>query len=108
MTDKTNLQKVSIFAGATPELLIWIIALVVLYVMNPDGEAISFCFFKWIGITFCPGCGIGHAMHEVLHGNFVASLQYHPLGIMAVMVLIHRIGKLLFSISYKFLSHASS
>ncbi len=78
------------------ELSVWCAALVSLAVMNPSAEThFSLCFFKWIGISFCPGCGLGHAISWLLHGNIQQSLHAHPLGIFAVVVLLFRIFTLL-------------
>lgn len=54
----------------------------------------SFCLFKFLGIPFCPGCGLGHSISFLLHGNLYASFSAHPLGIFAVPVILFRIYKL--------------
>ncbi|ATL49730.1 hypothetical protein COR50_04470 [Chitinophaga caeni] len=59
--------------------------------MDCSGEHYSLCVAKWIGLPWCPGCGIGHAIHETFHGNWSQSFQYHPLGIPAVLILFYRI-----------------
>ncbi len=74
---------------------IWISGLVVLAFVNPAGEThFSLCLFKWIGLTFCPGCGLGHAVSWLFHGDIQRSLQAHPLGLLAVTVLFYRIFNL--------------
>jgi hypothetical protein len=73
------------------ELLIWPIALVLLFLMNPDpANTQSFCLFKRLGLPWCPGCGLGHSIHYLLHGQWKASFHSHPLGPFAVLVLLHR------------------
>jgi hypothetical protein len=63
--------------------------------MNPGTDPhYSFCFFKFLGIHFCPGCGIGHSISYLFHGNISASLSAHPLGIFAVVIILSRIYKL--------------
>ncbi|MBS1653384.1 MAG: DUF2752 domain-containing protein, partial [Bacteroidetes bacterium] len=55
------------------ELLIWSAGLVVLYFTNDPGEShFSFCFFKWLGFSHCPGCGIGRSIHAVMHFDFIS------------------------------------
>ena len=73
------------------ELVIWIAVLLYLLIINPAAEHTSFCFYKFIGISWCPGCGIGHAVSYALHGNFPASFQSHKFGIVALLILLHRI-----------------
>jgi hypothetical protein len=60
--------------------------------MNPAGDThYSLCFFKWAGISFCPGCGLGHSISWLFRGEIMASFKAHPLGIFAIAVLLHRI-----------------
>lgn len=76
------------------ELCFWITAIVLLFFLNTERAADSFCFFRWIGINWCPGCGIGHSMHAVLNFQFYKAFQYHPLGIVAVLIIFHRMTQL--------------
>lgn len=77
------------------ELTAWTGGLVSLAVMDPGTDAhYSFCFFKLIGIKFCPGCGLGHSISYLFHGNVSASFDAHPLGLFAVLVILARIYKL--------------
>ena len=77
------------------ELTAWIIALVLLAFMAPTTDAhYSFCFFKFIGIKYCPGCGLGHSISYLFHGNPKASFNAHPLGGFAVIIILARIYKL--------------
>jgi len=77
------------------EITAWISALTLLAFMNPSTDAhYSFCIFKFMGISYCPGCGLGHSISYLFHGNLKASLDAHPLGIVAVPVIITRIYKL--------------
>jgi hypothetical protein len=55
----------------------------------------SFCIFKLFGINFCPGCGLGHSISYLFHGDIKASFASHPLGIFAVIIILLRIYKLL-------------
>lgn len=78
------------------ECIFWITALVVLFFMKADTNAPSLCIFKWIHLTYCPGCGLGHAIHFALHFQFAASFQNHPMGIVAVLIILNRIKQLSF------------
>lgn len=78
------------------ELAAWIGGLTLLAIMNPQANThYSFCFFKFIGIDFCPGCGLGHSISYLFHGDFKESFHVHPFGIFAVLVILARIYKLL-------------
>ncbi|WP_410688354.1 DUF2752 domain-containing protein [Chitinophaga filiformis] len=73
------------------ELIMWPTALLLLFFMHPSptGEA-SLCILKRIGIPWCPGCGLGHSIHYLLHGEWRASLKSHPLGPFALLILTYR------------------
>jgi len=59
--------------------------------MNPDTPGNqSFCLLKHLGFSWCPGCGMGHSINYLLHGQWMASLKSHPLGPFAVIMLIYR------------------
>ncbi len=93
------------------ELTVWLSALIALALMDPaSGGHYSLCVFKWLGFSFCPGCGLGHSISWLFHGNVYQSFQAHPLGIFAVAVLTHRIYSLIkniFLTPYKINSYAS-
>ena len=71
------------------EAIIWSGALVLLFYMNP-ASGTSLCILKAAGISWCPGCGLGHAIHYALHFNFTASLEAHLLGIPATILFIYQ------------------
>ena len=77
------------------ELIAWVGGLTMLVMMDPQTNIhYSFCLFKFIGINFCPGCGLGHSISYLFHGNLKESFHAHPLGIFAVAVILARIYKL--------------
>ncbi len=80
--------------NSNKELLIWVAALGYIYFM-PLQNNFSFCFFKLMGITFCPGCGIGRAMHLVMHGQINYSFSFHYFGVPALLIILYRIINLL-------------
>jgi hypothetical protein len=73
------------------ELVTWIGALTFLYCINPYAELSSFCILKLLGFTWCPGCGIGHSISFLMHGEFEASFKAHWLGGFAFVIIVHRI-----------------
>jgi hypothetical protein len=77
------------------ELTAWSIALVSLAYMAPTTDThYSLCVFKFLGVKYCPGCGLGHSISYLFHGNLKASFNAHPLGLFAVIVMLARIYKL--------------
>jgi hypothetical protein len=90
------LIKVKTIATQYFELGCWLGALLYLALIDPAAsDHFQLCVFKWLGFSFCPGCGLGHAVSWLLHGNIRQSLEEHPLGIFALLILIHRICILL-------------
>jgi hypothetical protein len=80
------------------ELLIWVIALVLLYNLDlQDKEANSFCPIHNAGFNWCPGCGLGRSIGLLMHGNIHASIEMHWLGIPTFFILVYRIINLIIS-----------
>ena len=77
------------------EITFWSFALLWLAFL-PMGEGhFTLCPIGALGFTWCPGCGLGHAIHELFHGNWAASWQHHPFALPAVLILLHRIYTLI-------------
>ena len=78
-----------------PEAAIWTAALVALACTDPRAEGLlSLCVLKATGLPFCPGCGLGHSIAFLLEGQWTAAMQAHPLGPVALPVLVGRIARL--------------
>lgn len=75
------------------ELFFWLIALVLLYTADLHSD-FTLCIPSHLGLTNCWGCGIGHSITAAMHGDFVASWNYHWLGIFALGVILWHIAKL--------------
>lgn len=76
------------------ELIFWILALLLL--MLSDGDSanashFSLCPLANLGITWCPGCGIGRSIAALLHGEFGLSISYHWFGVPALFIIVCRI-----------------
>jgi Protein of unknown function (DUF2752) len=69
----------------------WATALIILFFMNAASGAASLCLFKFLGITSCPGCGLGHAIHEILHLRFEESFENHLLGLPVTVAILFQI-----------------
>ncbi len=79
------------FLHANFEFVVWTSALVCIWFMNPEQHGFSFCVFKMIGVPWCPGCGVSHAMAYAMHGDFAASFNEHAFGAPALIIILHRI-----------------
>jgi hypothetical protein len=74
------------------ELVFWIAALIALAVTDPAGKVhFSLCPLKAMGITWCPGCGLGHAISWLLRGDIRNSWHAHWFGIPALIIILYRI-----------------
>lgn len=73
------------------EFLIWTIALAGLYFSGIAGEQHhGLCPLANLGISWCPGCGLGRSMHYFMHGAFQVSWSWHPMGGFALLVILWR------------------
>jgi hypothetical protein len=77
------------------ELIFWIAGLIYLAFMNPSESHFSLCPIKNLGFSFCPGCGLGHSISYLFHGQIYESLHHHPLGVFALGVILWRIFQLI-------------
>ncbi|HVW95597.1 MAG TPA: DUF2752 domain-containing protein [Mucilaginibacter sp.] len=74
------------------ELAFWVAALTSLALTNPGNAShFSLCPLKMLGITWCPGCGLGHSISFLFHGDIKSSFHAHWLGIPALFVILYRI-----------------
>jgi hypothetical protein len=76
------------------EALIWLGALIILMVYQPDGNHFTICPLYHLGFEHCPGCGLGRSISLFFHGDFSGSFDAHPFGIFAVIILSFRIIEL--------------
>ena len=80
------------------ELFFWIGGLVYLAFMNPAETHFTLCPIKNLGFSFCPGCGLGHSISYIFHGEIKESFYHHPLGGFALLVILWRIFQLIQSL----------
>jgi len=64
--------------------------------MEPDGK-LSGCVFKFMGVSSCPGCGIGHSIYYFLHFDIARSIEAHVLGIPSTLAIIYQFIRPIFS-----------
>lgn len=78
------------------EAIAFTLGLVLLGLMDPGAfNGPSFCLFEQVGITFCPGNGLGHSISYVFRGEIYKALEYNIIGPFAIIILVYRIVYLL-------------
>ncbi len=73
------------------ELIFWCVALLWLYFIKIETTHFTLCPLSNLGLDFCPGCGLGKSISLIFSGDFVQSLHAHPLGVLALIIILHRI-----------------
>ena len=77
------------------ELFFWITALLLLAFAEPEVHGhqhhFTLCPLANLGIQVCPGCGIGRAITQLMHGNLKESLAHHWFGLPALLIIVYRI-----------------
>ncbi len=68
--------------------------LVLMALLDPLSQAESICPAKRLDLSYCPGCGLGKSISYFFRGELMNSIQSHPAGILAVMVIPARIVKI--------------
>jgi hypothetical protein len=76
------------------ELFIWITALILLACSTPGASHFTLCPLANLGITWCPGCGLGRAITHVFHGEIKQALALHWFVFPALAILLFRIAQL--------------
>jgi hypothetical protein len=77
------------------ELITWVACILAILTINPYSDSFSLCPLDNLGLTWCPGCGLGRAMNLLARGEFLASWEMHPLASLAYAVIFHRIWVLI-------------
>jgi TM2 domain-containing membrane protein YozV len=86
------------------ELIFFIAGLIYLAIINPFScNHLHFCIFGYLGLDFCPGCGLGRSVSFLLHGCLLESISEHPLGVVGLVLILNRIYTL--SIKYFTIIH---
>lgn len=92
---KFKTRKMNWLSRIPVELIIWVLVLTLLGLAKPvspdSGQHFTFCPLANLGLTWCPGCGLGRSVTQFLHGHIRESLHYHWLGIPAVFIIMYRI-----------------
>ena len=65
--------------------------LFLVFIYHPGESHFTICPLANLGIEFCPGCGLGASISYLFRGDFILSIQSHPLGIFALIIITLRI-----------------
>jgi hypothetical protein len=68
--------------------------LLLMALLDPFAEAATLCPVERLGFEFCPGEGLGRSISHAFRGDFLASISMHPAGILAILIIIGRIGSI--------------
>jgi len=89
------IKKFSSFLFHNLELIFWISGLIYLALIIPEQNHFTFCPLKNAGLQFCPGCGLGQSISLIFQLKIFESFQVHPLGLLALIIILYRITQLL-------------
>ena len=74
------------------EAAIWVAALVVLALSNPNSDFHFTIFWPYYVLGMkSPGYGLGHSISYLFRGDVISAIETHILGIPAVAVLVWRV-----------------
>lgn len=73
------------------EWIAFFLGLLLMASMNPYETGETFCLLERLGVSFCPGKGLGHSIAFLFRGEFTQALQANMLGPAAVIILTFRI-----------------
>jgi hypothetical protein len=79
------------------EAFIWFAGLLFLAIAPITQSHFTVCPLKLLGFEYCPGCGLGLSIHYLFTFAFKESFKVHPLGLLALIIIIHRICSLQFN-----------
>jgi hypothetical protein len=86
------IKSIKKFISKNFELLFWKAAIIALAITDPALPShYTLCPFKLMGITWCPGCGLGHSIAYLLHGDIKSSFDSHWIGVPALIIILYRI-----------------
>jgi hypothetical protein len=84
-------MKINYYLKSFPlEALFWLSGIAYLIFFVQADSNFTICPFHNIGITFCPGCGLGRSITLIFQLRFWDSFNTHPLGFVALIILLYR------------------
>ncbi|MDX1629455.1 MAG: DUF2752 domain-containing protein [Fulvivirga sp.] len=80
------------FIWSNREAFIWATGLIFLASIDPEQAThVSICPLKIAEFDHCPGCGLGRSIAFLFKGEITHSFNTHPLGMVALAILLYRI-----------------
>lgn len=76
------------------ELIFWVVAMLALALAKPAEQHYTLCPLANMGISLCPGCGLGRGVNQLFHGNFRSAVQQHWFALPALLIIAYRIIQL--------------
>ena len=83
------------------EWIFLITGLILMALLDPLSNSVSICPLDLLGFEFCPGKGLGNSIALGFRGQLSASLQSHPAGLFAILMISARIATI-FHRNYNF------
>lgn len=77
------------------EWMVLLTGLLLMAFLDPFSNSPSFCAVDRLGFDFCPGCGLGKSIAHTFRGNIPASLEAHPAGMFATIIIFGRVLSIL-------------
>lgn len=77
------------------EWIFLIAGLILMALLDPYNQSASICPLDLLGFEFCPGKGLGNSIALGVRGQLSASLQTHPAGLFAILMISARIVTIL-------------
>jgi len=75
--------RISIFTIAAGAVLL------LYFFVEPGNGNLPKCFFHQVTGLFCPGCGVQRSFHALLHGHFLAAINYNLLFILLLPLILY-------------------
>jgi len=84
MCDKHNGFSIGWWRAVAVSVVL-VCGLSLIFVFDPaESKVFPPCAFKTLTGLYCPGCGSLRAVHQVLHGHFLAAIRLNPLMVIFV------------------------
>jgi hypothetical protein len=71
------------------------------YLFDPAHSGFLPCPFKHLTGYNCPGCGSQRAIHQLLHGDFIAAFSFNPMLILSLPIIGYGLGVKLWNYIFK-------
>lgn len=92
LANSISVHKIIGFIYQNLELLFWIMVLMAFITINPYQEQyFTLCPIKNITGYECMGCSLGHSIASLMRFDLITSLDWHYLGLPALLAIFYRI-----------------